>query len=198
MINQAALDYMKEPGLLLSTIGKFREHKTQIFSSAAAFERHLQALGLNQLNVTPDPVLIASEAVLWGAIRHQGLMPDTVIVSDDAGQFRVGAHALCWVHAERLVHKLVPCNDTERNAIEIAKRMIWWFYRALKDYKRLPAWSRPDFCAFRRRAGNPAQHQRLGKRHPRLRHEVKNLWRNRQRQSPRCARHHAGAGRKPA
>jgi hypothetical protein len=30
-----------------------------------------------------------------------------VIVSDDAGQFRVGAHALCWIHAERLVHKLV-------------------------------------------------------------------------------------------
>jgi hypothetical protein len=139
VINEAALDYMKERGLPLSTIGKFREHKTQIFSSAAAFERHLQALGLNQLNVTPDPVLIASEAVLWGAIRHQGLLPDTVIVSDDAGQFRVGAHALCWVHAERLVHKLVPSNDTQRNAIEIAKRMIWWFYRALKDYKLAPS-----------------------------------------------------------
>jgi hypothetical protein len=31
-----------------------------------------------------------------------------VVVSDDAGQFRVGTHALCWVHAERLVHKLLP------------------------------------------------------------------------------------------
>jgi hypothetical protein len=139
VINEAALDYMKERGLPLSTIDKFREHKTQIFSSAAAFELHLQALGLNQLNVTPDPMLIASEAVLWGAIRHQGLLPDTVILSDDAGQFRVGAHALCWVHAERLVHKLVPSNDTQRNAIEIAKRMIWWFYRALKDYKLAPS-----------------------------------------------------------
>jgi hypothetical protein len=45
------------------------------------------------------------------------------------------AHALCWIHAERLVHKLVPANDKQRNAIEIAKRMIWWFYRALKQYK---------------------------------------------------------------
>ena len=61
-----------------------------------------------------------------------------MIVSDDAGQFRVGAHALCWVHAERLVHKLVPANDIQRNAIEVAKRMIWWFYRALKDYKLVP------------------------------------------------------------
>ncbi len=62
-----------------------------------------------------------------------------MIVSDDAGQFRVGAHALCWIHAERLVHKLVPANDKQRNAIEIAKRMIWWFYRALKDYKLAPS-----------------------------------------------------------
>jgi hypothetical protein len=29
-----------------------------------------------------------------------------VILSDDAGQFDVGNHALCWVHAERLVHRL--------------------------------------------------------------------------------------------
>jgi hypothetical protein len=28
------------------------------------------------------------------------------VLSDDAGQFNIGHHALCWVHAERLVHKL--------------------------------------------------------------------------------------------
>jgi len=139
VINEAALEYMKEHGLPLATIGKFKEHKTRIFSSAADWERHWQALGLNELNVTPDPVLIASEAALWGAILHQGLLADAVIVSDDARQFRVGAHALCWVHAERLVHKLVPSNDKQRNAIENAKRMIWWFYRALKDYKLAPS-----------------------------------------------------------
>ena len=139
VINEAALDYMKERGLPLATIGKFKQHEMQIFSSAADWERHLQALGLNELKVAPDPLLIASEAALWGAIRHQGLLPDTVIVSDDAGQFRVGAHALCWVHAERLLHKLIPSNEKQRNAIDIARRMIWWFYRALKDYKLSPS-----------------------------------------------------------
>jgi hypothetical protein len=91
------------------------------------------------MKVTPDPVLIATEGALWGAIRHQGLLPDTVIVSDDAGQFRVGVHGLCWVHAERLVHKLVPANDKQRNAIEVARRMIWWLYGALKQYKLAPS-----------------------------------------------------------
>ena len=138
VINAAALAYMKERNLPLTIIGKLKEHETKIFSSSADWERCLQELGLNEAKVTPDPVLIASEAALWGAIHHQGLLGDTVIVSDDAGQFRVGAHALCWVHAERLVHKLIGSNDKQRNAIENAKRMIWWFYGALKDYKRTP------------------------------------------------------------
>jgi len=139
VINDAALAYMEERNLPRIVIGKFKEHKARIFSSAGDWERHLRALGLSGLNVTPDPVLIASEGALWGAIHHQGLLPNTVIVSDDAGQFRVGAHALCWIHAERLVHKLIAANDRQRNAIEIAKRMIWWFYRALKEYKLAPS-----------------------------------------------------------
>jgi hypothetical protein len=138
VINDAALGYMKDRQLPQAVIGKFADHQERIFSQPEDWERHLQALGLTDLKVTPDPVLIASEAALWGAIRHQGLLPDTVIVSDDAGQFRIGVHALCWVHAERLVHKLVPANDKQRNAIEITKRMIWWFYGSLKEYKQAP------------------------------------------------------------
>ena len=139
VISEAALGYMKDRQLPQAVIDKFADHEARIFSCSEDWERHLQALGLTDLKVTPDPVLIASEAALWGAIRHQGLLPDTVIVSDDAGQFRVGVHALCWVHAERLVHKLVPANDKQRNAVEVAKRMIWWFYGCLKQYKQAPS-----------------------------------------------------------
>jgi hypothetical protein len=139
VINDAALGYMKARQLPQAVIDTFAAHRERIFSCPETWERHLQALGLTDQKVTPDPVLIASEGALWGAIRHQGLLADTVIVSDDAGQFRVGVHALCWVHAERLVHKLLPANDKQRNAIEVAKRMIWWFYRSLKEYKLAPS-----------------------------------------------------------
>jgi transposase IS66 family protein len=139
VINAAAFDYMKERKLSQIVIGKFEEHEARIFASREEWERHLDVLGLNDLKVLPDPVLIASEAALWGAVHHQGLLQGTVIVSDDAGQFRVGLHALCWVHAERLIHKLIPANDIQRNAVEIAKRMIWWLYRALKQYKLAPS-----------------------------------------------------------
>ncbi|HEY5203738.1 MAG TPA: transposase [Roseiarcus sp.] len=139
VINDAALDYMKEHGLPRIVIDKFASHRDRIFQSLNDWRRHLQALDVSARSVTPDPALIANEAALWGAIRHQGLLQGAVVVSDDAGQFRIGVHALCWVHAERLVHKLIPANDKQRNAIEIAKRMIWWFYRALKDYKLAPS-----------------------------------------------------------
>jgi hypothetical protein len=139
VINGAALDYMRGRHLSQIVIDKLAGHASHIFPSSEEWERHLDALGLTDLKVTPDPIQIASEGALWGAIHQQGLLKNTVIVSDDAGQFRVGEHALCWIHAERLVHKLVPANDKQRNAIEVARRMIWWFYRSLKEYKLAPS-----------------------------------------------------------
>ena len=95
VINDAALGYMQNRNLPQAVIDKLADHEERIFSRPEDWARHLQALGLTDLNVAPDPVMIASEGALWGAIRHQGRLLDTVIVSDDAGQFRVGLHALC-------------------------------------------------------------------------------------------------------
>ncbi len=66
--------------------------------------------------------------------QRQGawLLTDTVVVSDDAGQFDVGQHGLCWVHAERLVHKLDTFTDAERAAQARIRALIWRFYRSLK------------------------------------------------------------------
>ena len=113
-------------------------HPTRIFPDAAAWQAHLTALGFDARAVTPDPVQVATEGALWGAIRHHGLMPDTVVVSDGAGQFRVGTHALCWVHAERLVHTLIPTTAAQRKAIALTRTLIWWFYADLKAWARAP------------------------------------------------------------
>jgi len=58
-----------------------------------------------------------------------------VILSDDAGQFNVGHHALCWVHAERLVHKLDTFTDRHRGAQAKVRGLIWDFYARLKAYR---------------------------------------------------------------
>ena len=53
--------------------------------------RHLEQLGIAALQVTPDPVRVATEGALWGAVSAHGFLNEAVIVSDDAGQFNVGA-----------------------------------------------------------------------------------------------------------
>ena len=57
---------------------------------------------------------------------------------DDAGQFNVGPHGLCWVHAERLVHKLDTFTDEQRKAQRRTRALIWRFYRDLKTYRQHP------------------------------------------------------------
>ncbi len=137
-VNAAATAYMRAANLAHGVIEALLSSQILEFAGEADWRAHLRALGLTALRVTPDPVRTASEAALWGAICAQDRLGSAVILSYDAGQFRVGDHALCWVHAERLVYKLVPANDRQRSAVEVARRMIWGFYRQLKAFKLAP------------------------------------------------------------
>src|SRR3954449_6421781 len=138
VINAEALAYMRERTLSGPVIQQLATHPEHTFPDEAAWMDHLQRLGISDLKVSPDPVRIATEGALWGAIKAHGLLPETVIVSDDAGQFVVGCHALCWVHAERLVHKLDTFTDHQRRMQQYQRALIWWFYRDLKAYRREP------------------------------------------------------------
>jgi hypothetical protein len=129
---------MRRRSLAGPVIARLAAHPEQRFPDAAAWRRHLQRLGMTQLAVTPDPVRIATEGAVWGSIKAHGLLPDTVILSDDAGQFAVDRHALCWVHAERLVHRLDTFTARQHAAQQFVRALIWWFYADLKAYRREP------------------------------------------------------------
>jgi len=47
--------------------------------------------------------------------------------------------ALCWVHAERTINKLIGINTKATEEIEEVRGNIWDFYAALKDYKKDPS-----------------------------------------------------------
>ena len=84
-----------------------------------------------------------------GSIQAHDFLREGVIVSDDAGQFAVGQHALCWVHAERLVHKLDTFTDQQRAAQQQVRSLIWQLYADLKDYRTAPTpWRRDRFARF--------------------------------------------------
>jgi hypothetical protein len=84
-----------------------------------------------------------------------------VIVSDDAGQFNVGRHALCWVHAERLVHKLDTFTDEQRSAQDRIRAAIWTLYGDLKNYRQCPTPQRKAALAPHNEVGR-ARSPRLG------------------------------------
>ena len=138
LINEAALAYMKARKLSAGVIARLAGSMERHFSSQPAFLAHLKALGIADLKVHPDPMRIAQEGALWGAITHHGLLEDCVILSDDAGQFNISIHALCWIHAERLVYKLDAFTEAKRRAKERIRKRIWWLYADLKAYKENP------------------------------------------------------------
>jgi hypothetical protein len=138
VVNDEALAMMRRLAMAAPLVARLARRRTRRFADEAAWLAHLKALGFDRLKVTPDPVKVATEGALWGAVCEQALLDGTVIVSDGAPQFGVGDHALCWVHAERLVYKLQPATPAERRAVDLQRGLIWWFYADLKAYKRNP------------------------------------------------------------
>jgi hypothetical protein len=98
VVNDEAVAYMRQRNLAVHVIARLTEHRDRHFPNQEAWTAHLKKLGITELKVSPDPVEIATDGALWGSIKAHGLLPGTVIVSDDAGQFNVGEHGLCWVH----------------------------------------------------------------------------------------------------
>ena len=122
--------YMKAHGLKLEVI-----ESVQTFSfQAGHWSRYLDWLGIADKRHRT----IVSEAALLGGLLQQGLNPDLVVVSDGARQFDVLMHALCWVHAERLVHKLIAPNDLWRAQQDRVRAQIWAYYGELKAFKKAP------------------------------------------------------------
>jgi hypothetical protein len=118
-------------------IARLVAHSGQVFGSQMEWWQHLLRCSIN---IFDRPLLQAlDEAATWGALRHHGLMASTVVVSDDAGQFRVATHALCWVHAERHLQKLMPASPKQAKAVELVREAIWCFYRSLKLWKQSPS-----------------------------------------------------------
>src|ERR1035438_10334002 len=129
---------MRHQGLPAATSARLTAEPVTRFSDQPAWQAHLDRLGFNALQVTPEPVRVATEGALWGSVQAHEFLCDAVVLSDDAGQFNIGQHALCWVHAERLVHKLDTFNDRHRAAQMRVRGLIWDFYADLRAYQLKP------------------------------------------------------------
>ncbi len=85
----------------------------------------LDELGIQQRKVNPAPLPIITEGALWDALVKAGKLTETVILNNDSGQFKLGEHALSWVHTIRHLQKLPGLNTADRRAIDTKRNQIF-------------------------------------------------------------------------
>lgn len=137
-VNEVALHYMQAQGLSAAIREQLARTPEQMSSPLCStlqdWHEHLA-----RLKITGERhVRMATEGALLGSLLHKGFNPELAIVSDGARQFAVGLHALCWIHAERLIHKRIPITEAQRQSQERVRGQVWDFYADLKAYKRQP------------------------------------------------------------
>ena len=133
-LSDAALDYMKKQSMPERPFKLLSQLKGESFADQEAWLKLLERMSITN----PRHQRFATEGALLASVLRHGLCDDLVIVSDDAGQFNILLHALCWVHSERLIHKMLPLNETHRQEIKLIRSQIWDFYAQLKQYKDQP------------------------------------------------------------
>jgi hypothetical protein len=134
VLSDQALAYMVAQKLPKEPLAKLAAAPGSVFADEPAWGAALQGWGITE----ERHVRIVTEGALLGSVLEHGVHPQLAIVSDDAGQFDILCHALCWIHAERVLAKLVGFDDPQREALEQVRTVVWEFYRDLKAYKVAP------------------------------------------------------------
>jgi hypothetical protein len=133
-ITMDAVCYMQSNKLPQKILDVINDNLGTVFANDTQWNGFLSQNGL----VKDRHVQIATEGALLGSIIEHGLSKDLVIVSDDAGQFNVLLHALCWVHANRSIDKIIPFTDQAEKDLDAVKDQVWHLYEGLKAYKQNP------------------------------------------------------------
>jgi len=134
VLNASALSYMISQGLPTDLLTLVTTKFLTVFENDIAWYEFLKSLGIEK----QWHIRIITEGALIGSLIEHGFNTEMVIVSDDAGQFNVLIHALCWVHAERFINKLIGLTDNQKEAVKSIRSDIWDLYTSLKNFKEQP------------------------------------------------------------
>jgi hypothetical protein len=132
-VNAEALAYMAERGVAAGHRERLAAYPV-VLADAEAWAAYLR----RHLVDSPRAITLVTEGALLGGLVTQGFRLDLRLLSDDAGQFALFAHALCWVHAERPLQHLLALNEADRQAIAGVQEQVWTLYRDLTAYREQP------------------------------------------------------------
>ena len=134
VLSEEALEYMAAQKLPKHLLSKLCGVGEQVYESERQWRAALKRLGIYR----ERHIRIATEGALLGSALRHGLNRELAIISDDAGQFNVLCHALCWIHAERILARLVGFNQAQRDSLEQVRCDVWQLYRDLQRYQSKP------------------------------------------------------------
>jgi hypothetical protein len=154
ILNQDAREYLKQNDISENILTRLETvfQKGKTFTDEQEWEEFLKMVGIRNAN----HIKAVTEAALTASILAHGFNEKLVILSDEAGQFDVFLHALCWIHAERKIKNIVPINDYQKGIIDKLLDKLWKFYRDLQLYQKNPDGKRKQelenqfdtFCAI--------------------------------------------------
>ena len=106
----------------------------QIFFDKILWDIFLANKGI-VLDQNPQVYKQITETALIHGLVSNGFNTDIGIHSDDAGQFRLFIHSLCWKHVERPLLKIICYTDYQREILGQRLKDFWRLYKDLKLYK---------------------------------------------------------------
>ena len=128
-----SIDYYKNQKLSEKSLRLLIDSKGQVFKNKTDWLAYLRLLGIRDKH----GIRKATEGALLGTLI-KNIKPGLAIVSDDAGQFDILRHALCWVHSERCITSLHTVSYDQEQLIKGILDEFWKFFRKLHEYKRNP------------------------------------------------------------
>lgn len=136
ILNMDAFSYMTLSKLTESKIKRLEGvlKAEKVFENDEEWCEFLKMVGIQK----DHHIRIITEAALVASVLSHGFNKNMVILSDEAGQFNVFLHALCWIHAERKIDRLIPVNDYDKKIITNIQTQLWELYDDLKSYKKNP------------------------------------------------------------
>lgn len=111
----APVAYMLSNKLPQKAMSAIIANQNMCFADESQWNEFLEAQSIEK----PPHVQITTGGALIGIIMEHGLSDNLVIVSDDAGQFNVLMHALCWIHTNRIIDKVIPFSDSAEKDLNL-------------------------------------------------------------------------------
>lgn len=138
-LNQSSLDYYKlsnSPKIVYDLFKDlYAEKQSYLFKDKPSLSKYLA----DHKITGSTTIRIITEGLLIGTIVEDGFAPETIIHSDEAGQFALFVHSLCWKHVERPLRKLKTYNQLQETQLDEVKEQFWQLYQDLKKYKQNPS-----------------------------------------------------------